>query len=72
MDENLSDAWGHFLDYLKESGEYDLLNKADRQYIYKATSDLNSGKLGETRAQNIFDKHAPGRYIVRVVVAIRD
>lgn len=68
MEMTLNEAWNDFVYSLHTSGTWEELTRPERQYIDKTNRALKSGKHPVVRIANLFNRYAPGVYVLDKVV----
>lgn len=68
----LGEAWSDFFAWIKTQEAWAKIPRNQKQYLYKADSDLASGRLGQRRIRGILSKYAPDRYEFIEGVVVRD
>lgn len=63
-------AWADFWANLKESENWNAINRIDKQYLYKADKANRDGELGLERFRRLAETYAPGRYRFEMIERI--
>ena len=57
-----AEAWHDFFAWIKTQENWADIPRTEKQYLYKADSDLAKCRLGQKRIRGILRKYAPDRY----------
>lgn len=62
MEMTLKEAWADFVFGLHQSGKWDSLTRAERQYIDKTNRDIKNDGTPLKKVDGLFKRHSPGVY----------